>query len=301
MKILPLEEKTPPSVLALGTFDGVHRGHLSVIKEAVALAKAEELVSVVYTFSNHPLSVFGKAPALLMDTEEKVQAFAQTGCDTLVLRPFDAVFASLSAEEFLSSLCTCFSPRHIVVGENFTFGKDRKGSTDFLLHNQKTFGFKVHVRPLLKEKGENISSSAIRKLLKDGKLCLANALLGYRYTLRGEIIHGQALGRRMGFPTINVKVSPQKLLPCFGVYAAFACIGGKTYPCVLNIGNRPTVNGQTVTVEAFLLRFSGEIYGERAALSLCAFLRPERRFENLEALSGQIAQDVQNAKKHLAL
>ncbi|MBQ3864980.1 MAG: bifunctional riboflavin kinase/FAD synthetase [Clostridia bacterium] len=299
MRILQSEAAAGPSAVALGTFDGVHLGHLSVIEKAGTLAREEGLTSIVYTFCNHPSAVWGKGQKLLSDPEEKKDRIRRTGCDILVMRTFDAAFAAMPAEEFVSLLVRFFQPRHLVVGTNYTFGKNRGGNAALLRDLAPRFGYQLHVQPLVEEDGEAVSSTRIRACLQQGRVEEANRLLGYPYMLQGEIIHGRQIGRTIGFPTINLKVFPDKQLPRFGVYAAWASFRGEIHPCVLNVGIRPTVEGEIPSVEAHILGFSGDLYGEDAAVCLEEFLRPESRFADLDALRRQIGQDRENAENLL--
>ena len=181
MRIFACERDTDPSCVALGTFDGVHTGHRAVIDAAVALAGEENLVSVVYTFRNHPLSVWGKGQPLLNDPKEKEERIRKTGCDILVMRSFDAAFAALPAEAFVELLVRHFHARHLVVGSNYTFGKGRQGNTDLLADLAGRYGYTLHVQPLVEDNGETVSSTRIRACLEKGKIGEANRLLGYRY------------------------------------------------------------------------------------------------------------------------
>lgn len=290
--------------MALGTFDGVHAGHQAVLDAAIQIARANGLSSVALSFLNHPLSVILQgvgAPRLLTPASEKVQRLCQTGIDAALLLPFDQALRKLPAEEFLALLVQHFSAKHIVIGQDHRFGCGRKGGADTIASMLQGLGCQAHIVPPVEMDGRKISSTDIRTQLQAGDIALANLLLGYSYTLQGRINHGQGLGRKLGFPTINLQLPGEKLLPRFGVYGAIAAIAKRRYQAVVNVGIRPTVGGDSPVVEAFLLNFDGDLYGQSASLALQHFLRPEQRFDSLQALQAQVFKDIETAQRQLDL
>jgi len=291
-----------PSVLALGMFDGVHRGHALLVREAVRLARAEGLAGAALTFDAHPLALLRPrdAPPLLTTAGEKAERMAELGPDALVMRRFDAGFAALSAEAFAERL-TLLRPRAAVVGFNYTFGAGGNGSPALLRRLGERYGFAVRVLEPLCWDGAPVSSSRVRAALASGEMEAVRAMLGVAYRVSGTVVRGKRLGRALGFPTANLAPPPDKALPPYGVYAAWALAEGETYPAVLNIGAHPTAPEGGPTVEVHLLDAAPDLYGKRLTASLEAWLRPERKFESLAALGAQIARDAERARDALGL
>lgn len=291
--------------MALGNFDGVHRGHRQVLAPILsqgAIASNPDPdrrpVATVVTFSPHPKAFFtGTHRPLLTPLDEKICALADLGVEQLVLIPFDQTLADLSPREFVQQiLIDGLHTQHISVGQDFCFGRDRSGTVDDLRQLAEEFGATVTIVPLYGDGGDRISSSAIRHALDQGQVQQAQHLLGRPYRLTGSVVQGQQLGRTIGFPTANLQVPPQKLLPCYGVYAVWVeGAGGDRWPGVMNIGRRPTVDGTHTTVEIHLLSWQGDLYHKTLTVSLQAFLRPEQKFASLDALKLQIQQDCQAA------
>lgn len=296
-----------PSAIALGNFDGIHRGHLQVIEPAIAAARDFDLSGVVPTlvsFKPHPQEYFtGTRRQLLTPLEDKVARLEAVGIEQLVLLPFDAALAALSPQDFVvemlvKRLRACF----ICVGENFRFGQGRSGRAVDLEAIAGSLAIPVEVVALKTEGGERISSSRIRQALAAGNIVEANRLLGYTYSLRGLVVAGEKLGRTIGFPTANLQISPDKLIPRQGVYyvrVSSASVLPPETPVdgVMNIGYRPTVDGRTLTVEVHLLDWSGDLYGQTMTVSLERYLRPEQQFSSLDALKAQIAADCEAARR----
>jgi riboflavin kinase / FMN adenylyltransferase len=317
--------KTPTSV-ALGNFDGVHQGHRQVIcptfsavsatasmnvahtadiSKAIALEPTHPLATVV-TFTPHPQEFFtGQRRALLTPLAEKAHYLKALGVEQLVLLPFDCALASLTPEEFVEKiLVRHLQAQQISVGQDFRFGCQRSGTTEDLRSIAATYNIPVSVTPLHTCEGDRISSSAIRQALEQGNIQQANQLLGRTYTLVGEVVQGQQLGRTIGFPTANLQIPPEKFLPRQGVYSVWVQVGGWDSPAtpqpgVMNIGYRPTVNGTQQTVEVHLLDWMGDLYGQTLVVSLESFLRSEQKFGSLDDLKRQIAQDSEVARSRL--
>ena len=290
MKVTRLPDAEPrPRRVALGTFDGVHRGHREVIRGA----------DTVLTFDPHPLSVIAppRAPLLLTTLERKAELVAGLGVQELVVVPFDAAFAALTADEFVERvLVDRLRTTHVTVGENFRFGHGAEGDAARL---QADGRFETRVAPLLEVDGEVVSSSHIRGLVLGGAVEYADELLGAPFTLTREVVHGDKRGRELGFPTANLLPADGYVTPGHGVYACRATTAsGETHAAATNIGVRPMfVTGRGELIEAFLLDFDGDLYGRELRLAFLSRLRGERRFDSTEALVDQMARDVEQAHR----
>ena len=282
-----------PKVVAVGSFDGVHLGHQYLLRQALAEAKALHQPLLVYTF-DPPTKVFTRGEGFLMDLTEKVEALRALGVELILAVPFNDTFARRPAEEFLEDLRTLGASR-IYVGGDFRFGRGRGGGPEALARVAPT-----RVVPLLALGGEPVKSSRIRALLQEGRVEEARHLLGRPYGAYGVVVEGEKLGRRLSFPTANLAVHPLKVLPP-GVYAVEAMGDFGRYKGVANVGTRPTLGGGERRLEVHLLGFAGELYGEEVRLLFLKHLRQERRFESLEALKAQIAQDVAAARAYFGL
>lgn len=300
--------KTPTAV-ALGKFDGVHRGHQKVIQPILHKpADAERIYSTVVTFFPHPQEFFtGKPRRLLTPLDEKVQHLEQLGVEQLVLIPFNKELTALTPEQFVEQIIVeKLQASRISVGQDFCFGSQRSGTAIDLQILAANYGIPVTIIPLqtLIEDETRISTSLILQILEVGDIERANRLLGRAYTLIGTVVKGQQLGRTIGFPTANLQLPQDKFLPRKGVYAvrvssaiATNDITLKNHWGVMNIGDRPTVNGTNITVEVHLLDWSGDLYDQKLQIQLEKFLRPEQKFGTLEALKTQIQLDCTIARK----
>jgi riboflavin kinase/FMN adenylyltransferase len=293
-----------PTAIALGNFDGVHIGHAAVI-EPIVQGEAALIPSVV-TFNPHPQEFFsGETRQLLTPKAEKAQALEKLGVEQLILLPFDRELAQLSAREFVEKILIAqLHARKVSVGEDFCFGYQRQGTAQDLKNLAESQGAQVIINPLKTDLAaalERVSSSRIRQALARGNLTQAQQMLGRPYQLWGLVIPGQKLGATLGFPTANLQLPPEKLLPRLGVYAVKVHLQSNlTRPGVMNIGYRPTVAGKSLSVEVHLFDWVQDLYGEELGVELIAFLRPEQQFQNLEALKMQIARDCQQAQEILA-
>jgi riboflavin kinase/FMN adenylyltransferase len=289
-----------PTAIALGNFDGIHRGHQVVLQKILGYQKPH-LYSSVVSFTPHPREFFtGQKQLLLTPVAEKETILAKLGIEQLILLPFDRVLASLSPQEFVEKIIIKqLQAQKISVGADFHFGYQRKGTTQDLQLIASKFGIEVHLSTLHQcrhqEREVRISSSLIRQALLTGDIQEANFMLGRPYTLMGEVVKGQQLGRTIGFPTANLQVPDNKFLPRFGVYAVTATINLNLVKGVMNIGCRPTVSGESPTIEVHLLNWLGDLYGKTIIVELNKFLRPEQKFPSLEALKQQIAADCHAA------
>lgn len=264
-------------------------------------------ISTVVTFSPHPQEFFtGLQRPLLTPLAEKAALLQMLGVQQWVLLPFDRALADLTPQDFVEEiLIRRLQVRTISVGQDFCFGRQRSGTVEDLKAIATAFGAQVEIAPLQKLAGDRISSSAIRLALQSGQLDYATRLLGRPYTLIGEVIQGQQLGRKLGFPTANLKLPAEKFLPCRGVYAVRVwdfseSSSAKIMAGVMNIGLRPTVDGLAQTLEVHLLDWQGNLYGHTLGVTLEAFLRPEQKFESLTALTAQIQQDCDRARSLLS-
>ena len=284
MRVTRLPDVEPrPRRVAVGTFDGVHLGHREVIRGA----------DTVLTFDPHPLSVIApaRAPRLLTTLERKAELVAALGVEELVVVPFDADFAARSAPRFLDEvLAGALGATHVSVGENFRFGHGAKGDPALLRADGR---FEVRVVALLEVDGEVVSSSHIRGLVLGGAVEYADRLLGAPFTIAGEVVHGDKRGRTLGFPTANLIPPEAYVVPGHGVYAASA--GG--HPAAVNVGVRPQFQtGRGELIEAYLLDFEGDLYGETLRLDFVKRLRGERRFPSIDALVEQMSRDVDEVR-----
>lgn len=284
-----------PACVAIGAFDGVHRGHQALIGGMVQAAHAANQAAVVVTFYPHPSVVLrGRRPSFYLSTpEDKASHLAALGVDALVVQPFDAAFALVTAADYVAQLHHHARLSQLWCGADFALGHQRQGDVAFL----RALGVEVRVvEPTLFD-GEIISSTRIRQCLRDGAVEQARRYLGRPFRLTGMVMAGAQRGRTLGFPTANVSVNEACAIPAFGVYACRAHTAHGTFAAVTNIGVRPTFDGPPQpTIEAHLLDFSGNLYGHTLRLDFVAHLRPEQKFPSLDALVAQIQRDVASAR-----
>lgn len=292
-----------PCVLALGMFDGVHTGHAWLLRTAREWGALENLPVVVCTFLRHPLALIQPeaAPAMLSTVPERAARMAQLKADALVALPFDREMMHMPPNQFVRWLVERFSPRHIVVGFNYTFGEGGGGDAKLLKKLGRIFGFDVHVVSPVQVDGHTVSSSRVRKLLEQGNVELAHKLLERPYAITGRVEGGKGLGRKLGFPTANVSIPRGKALPAFGIYMARVKTKKGVFPAVVNLGSHPTVPEGGITLEAHLLNFAEDLYGQNLRVKFLKRLRPEIRFDGIEALKKQIGRDVLAAKDYFRL
>jgi riboflavin kinase / FMN adenylyltransferase len=292
-----------PSVVTIGNFDGVHRGHQVLLRRAVALAARHEARSVAVTFDPHPAVLLraDAAPPRLQTLEDRVAALAAAGLDTVLVLPFTRELASSTPAAFVAEvLAGSLAAVRVVVGTNFRFGAKAAGDVVTLLELGEQHGFTPEAVTLLEMDGRRISSSAIREHLQDGDLAWATVALGRPYQLGGVVVHGDGRGRGIGFPTANLAIDPDLVVPATGVYAGHALLDGGWVPAVTNVGLRPTFDGTTRTVEVHLLDVDRDLYGQQLAFRFLHRLRSEQRFDGVEALVAQIGADVARARGLLA-
>lgn len=298
LKNLPVFRR---AVITIGSFDGVHVGHQKIIEKVKQLAQADGGESILITFHPHPRLVIypkDKDLQLLTTIDEKVQTLKKFGLDHVVVVPFSVEFSQQSADEYIEQfLVRKFNPRHVVVGYDHRFGLNRQGDLDYLIHHGKEKGFEVVEIPKQQIEDISISSTKIRNALAASDIQKANALLGHRFVLTGTVVHGQQIGKKLGFPTANLEVnSLHKLIPPTGIYAVRVRHRGREYGGMLYIGKRPSLKAyNNRTIEVNIFDFSQEIYGDKLQLELVQHIRQDRAFENLQALSKQLAVDRRDA------
>lgn len=286
------------SVVCVGTFDGVHLGHRELIKRTVERAKAEECASVVLTFDRHPASVLApdRVPPSLLNLGMNLRAMGDLGVTCAVVLPFDKDLVERSAQEFFNAIfCEKLKAKQVVVGHDFAFGKGREGNGDWLGQRIET-----EIVPPFLVNGERVSSTAIRTLVANGDVEMAQTFLGRRFSIEGVVVGGKKLGRQLGFPTLNLARSGNQVLPKDGVYAASARTPFGEFLAAVSIGFRPSVGGESRTVEAYLLDYPSEnLYGATVELEFTARVRDEAKYDSLEELKSAILDDVGRVRELL--
>ncbi|MBC7473627.1 MAG: bifunctional riboflavin kinase/FAD synthetase [Candidatus Sericytochromatia bacterium] len=291
-----IEEDT---TIAIGTFDGLHLGHQSVLKNAKKIALENNQKLLIFTFTDHPAIITGskKVPQILTMSDEKVNLLKsyESDSDYCVMPNFSKDFSILSPEEFIENiLVKKLKAKNICVGFNFFFGYKAQGNEQTLKNFSKKYNYDVEVVKPVKYEGQNVSSSVIRELLTDGEISKANQLLNYKYYLRGQVVRGRGLGKTvLGIPTANILVSERKLIPKNGVYCCDVKVKDKNYVGVTNIGNRPTFDNGLKSIEVHILDFDDDIYGNQIEINFSDYLRPEKKFDGIEKLKEQILIDIE--------
>ena len=291
-----------PTAIALGNFDGIHQGHRVVLQPIIASkhSLSQSLYPSVVSFLPHPREFFsGEKLQLLTPVNEKAEELSNLGIEQLILLSFDREMASLTPPQFVEQIIVQQLQAKIVsVGSDFRFGYQRQGTGEDLSKIAGEFGVEVYLNSLHEYQNSSdrmvrVSSSSIRQALSEGKIATANAMLGRAYSLSGKVVLGQQLGRTIGFPTANLDIPTEKFLPRYGVYRVIVSLDRTTLKGVMNIGCRPTIDGELPTIEVHLLNWSGNLYGRVLKVDLIEFLRPERKFDSIEALKQQITKDCQ--------
>lgn len=289
------------AVVTIGTFDGVHSGHQYILQQLQEAADACNGETVIITFDPHPREVLAPKDStvrLLTTLEEKIQLLEQRGIHHLVVVPFTKAFSELSAQAYLEDfLIRTFRPHTIIIGYDHRFGHNREGGLELLETEQQQFGFRLLEIPQQVVHNLTVSSTKIRQSLQEGAIQLANELLGYPYFLEGKVIHGDKMGRQLGFPTANIQLHDnRKLIPAQGVYAVTVATGGESYRGALNIGTRPTFNGTELRIEVYILDFDGDIYDADIRVSFLDYIRSDKKFDTVDALVLQMENDVEKAR-----
>ena len=299
------ESKKRRSVVTIGAYDGVHRGHQAVIEQVRQQAEILDARSVVVTFDRHPASIVRpeSAPLLLTDIDQKLELLASTGLDATCIVKFDEDSSREAPSDFVKRvLIDGLSAKRVIIGEDFHFGYKRGGNVALLRELGPKFDFDVTPIELISRGDgvdEPVSSTAIRRALAGGQVELATQLLGHHFEVRGVVVHGDERGRTIGFPTANIEVPNQICIPADGVYAGvFVRQDGTIHNCAINLGRRPTFyeHADHSMLEAHLLDFSENLYGEKVKLTFTHFLRGERKFENIDALKMQLKLDIEQTR-----
>ena len=306
MQIIHFPDAPPPKwpapIAALGNFDGLHRGHQQLIRQVRHRAAERGGTAVAVIFDPHPPQVLrpDKAPPLLMTLEQKLEAFERGGLEAVVIVRFTRELSQWEPEAFVERvLIDWLHVSEVWVGENFLFGRDRKGNFTLLRALGEDRGFRTEKIEPVRYKDFVVSSTRVRHLIGEGRVDEAGALLGRYYTIDGVVVHGDGRGRELGYPTANLDVA-SALLPAFGIYVTVATIEGVTHPSVTSVGVRPTIGDGRLAVEAHLLDGPKDLYGTRVRLGFVSRLREERKFDGLDALKVQIAADCDEARGILA-
>lgn len=290
-------------MITIGTFDGVHMGHKKILDKVISEAKLRNEESIVLTFYPHPRFVLNEnANVRLLNTiDEKADLLNKTGLTSLIIHPFDKEFADLSAEEFIKKiLVDQLNVSKIIIGYDHRFGKNRSADINDLIQFGVKYNFDVEQISAQELNDIAVSSTKIRTALINGEITLANNYLGYPYSFSGKVKKGNQLGRTIGFPTANIQINEFfKLIPKNGVYIVKCLVNKQSVNGIMNIGNRPTLNGTSQSIEVHLLNFDQSIYDSEITVELLEFIRNEQKFENLEALKHQIEKDKLQAIQYL--
>lgn len=283
------------TVVTIGNFDGLHLGHMELIRKTVELSRENKMESIAFTYDIHPLSfLYSKAVHLLMSNEDKEEILISKGIDRVLHVPFDEQIRNMTSKEFCDLiLIEKLKTRHLVMGADAKFGKE-KTDINHIKQYCEARGIFVHIIPLLIMDEKRISSSNIRKLVEHGDVEKANKYLGRDFSVEGTVVHGKKLGRKLGYPTANIFVAADKAVPAKGVYETLVELDGKLYKGATNVGTNPTVGDKTLRVESYVIDFDEELYGKKIKISFIRKLRNEMKFDSLEKLIEQMGEDVKN-------
>ncbi len=282
------------TILTIGVFDGVHLGHKHLLTKLIERARELNLLSVVVTFDPHPQKLLSPKTELpfLTSLEQRKALLRDAGAEAVIILPFTQELAQLSARGFVELLKDYLRLKELVIGPDFTLGRSREGNVSTLRKLGEDMGFTVTVVPPVRINGEMVSSTAIRGALAGGNLERVHSLIGRPFSLHGKVVHGESRGAKLDYPTANLEIEPEQALPAEGVYATWAYIGSRAYESVTNIGRRPTFGGGKSVVEVYILGYWGSLYGEELKIDIMERLRAEKKFDSVEALKRQIAEDV---------
>ncbi len=288
------------SVVTIGNFDGVHRGHQAIIKRTLNYAHELKSLAIALTFSNHTESLLGEAPFLLNIPLIRRELLAKEGLDALLEVEFTHSLADMEPETFFETwMVEGLNIRALVIGHDFRFGAAGRGNYQLLEQMAAENGIYLEKTVPVEEDGEVISSSRIRQLLAEGRIEKANRMLGYNFIIEGEVIKGEQLGRKLGYPTANIRLKPEYLLPCYGVYLVRLSVENHFYFGIANVGIKPTFGKSHPLVEIYLFDIEINLYHKIVRVEFLRFIRPENRFAGPEALRAQIARDVEAAQSFL--
>lgn len=300
-KISALTKKYPRPVVALGMFDGVHLGHAAVIGRAVEIAKKIDGTAMVFTFSNHPLTVLDEksAPLMIGSRSLRREIFEELGIKILIEIPFTKEFSKKTPEEFLDLLREKISPAYVVTGPNYTFGRFGKGNGRILIREGENYGFKAEICPAVTVNKKIVSSTKIRALIAEGDLFAANELLGRNFTYVSEVVHGDKRGRKLGFPTANLEIADNRAMLPNGVYIVLAKVHENFFAGIANIGDNPTFKVAKRRLEVFIDNFDADIYGEEISVSFIEKIRDEKIFSSVDELKKQLREDLNTLRKSI--
>ncbi len=284
------------TVVTIGNFDGVHKGHQKIIRDAILIAKKKKIKSVLFTFTNHPVNFFKKDKLKnIITKEEKYRIINQMGIDIIVAIPFDEFIIKLDPKEYIQTILKDkLNAKQVVIGHDFRFGQNRGGNAQFLKNMGKIYGFDVKVMKPICLKNIRISSTYVRNLLEIGDVDKVSEFLGRDYEIKGIVVHGKKIGRNLGFPTINLKYDDNILVPKVGVYQTKVNIDGKIYNGATNVGYSPTVKQNEFTVETYILQYNGDLYEKEVSVIFIRRIRDEIKFDTLEDLKKQMSMDIKN-------
>lgn len=285
------------TVLALGSFDGLHKAHMAIIDKTIEYAKEVDCNSAVLLFDRLPGEIFGQNIQRLMTLNDKKDRLSML--DLVYLCEFSKEFADMEPERFVDFIIEEFDVCAVCAGFNYRFGKNASGNIETLKEEGKKRGFSVIEVPEYKIDGETVSSTKIREFIKNGDIKKANNFLGYDFYMSGNVVGGYHIGRTMGIPTVNLKYDEKCILPAFGVYAGYVLVDGKSFMAVTNVGKRPTFEREDITVESFLIDFEGDLYNKEIKVCFSEYLRDEIKFKNKQELAEQIKKDILSAREIL--
>ena len=290
-----------PSILTLGTFDGVHKGHRKIISNLKSEAKRNNLRSIILTFFPHPRNIVSSEIIKSISTiDEKIKIFSDLGIDELIIQKFDKSFASMDAKEFIELLVDNLKIKKIIVGYNHRFGKNRSADINVLKDFSLKYDFEVLEIKAFEVENIKISSTKIRDAIQQGNIKLCNNYLGYNFNINGDVVKGKSIGKSLGFPTANIKIVEEyKIMPKNGVYLVRCFFEKEKLYGMMNIGFNPTFGSNDKTLEVNIFDFDKDLYGETIRIEFLNFIREEIKFENVELLQNQLIKDRENCIKHI--
>lgn len=293
-----MDNKESANYVALGSFDGLHYGHLSLVRKTVEVAKEKNGKSMVFTYKNHPKTVVKPdcVPKLIMDLDTKLEYLEEENVDIVVLRTFTKEFMGIEAEDFIKLLCEGYNVKGIVVGFNFRFGHKNLGDIELLKKLKEKYGYELYIIEPYTYEDKAISSTRIRNCILEGNVSEATKMLSKPYLIKGKVIHGKQLGRTIGVPTANLNFNEKMIIPSKGVYYTNVEYKNNKYKGLTSVGNNPTVNGQELTIETYILNFDEMIYGEELKVYFIERIRGEIKFDSLDELVLQIKKDEEFIK-----
>ena len=283
------------TVVAIGSFDGLHKGHQKIIKKTIKIAEKRNMKSGVFSFSPHPLEVIApeRSPSFLVSRRQKLNILEELGIDYFFEQEFTEEFSKLTFEEFISNIMIDkIGVKHIIVGSDFKFGKNQIGNTEKLKKLSSKYNINTKIIPIIKKNTNKISSTNIRKLIKAGRVSEVKKYLGRNYKIEGTVVTGEGRGRKLGIPTANLNLTTDYVLPPKGVYAAKVYTGDQEFKSVVNFGEKPTFSSGTYTIEAHILDLEKNLYGDLLEVELYEFIREEEKFSDEEELISKIESDI---------